>query len=193
MWIKVCGLTSTEALDAALEARVDAVGFVLTPSVRLISPRAAGALAARVRGRVQCCAVMYRPSQALIDEVLRDLKPDVVQADAEDLEALDLPESLARLPVYRAGAPVPRQMPSRILFEGPRSGAGQTVDWTEAAALARRASMVLAGGLTPANVAAAIAAVRPDGVDVSSGVEVRPGVKSADLIARFVATARAVS
>jgi phosphoribosylanthranilate isomerase len=72
-----------------------------------------------------------------------------------------------------------------------RGGTGRRVDWAAAAALARRRSVVLAGGLTPSNVAQAVAAVRPIGVDVSSGVEAAPGIKSADRVSAFLLSARA--
>jgi phosphoribosylanthranilate isomerase len=71
-----------------------------------------------------------------------------------------------------------------------RGGTGTTVDWQRAAAVARGRRVVLAGGLTPDNVAAAIQTVRPFGVDVSSGVEDAPGVKNQDKVARFLASAR---
>jgi phosphoribosylanthranilate isomerase len=80
-----------------------------------------------------------------------------------------------------------------LLFEGPVSGTGETADWERARELALRTQLVLAGGLRPANVAGAIARVRPYGVDVSSGVESRPGVKSPDLILDFVKAARAAA
>jgi phosphoribosylanthranilate isomerase len=80
-----------------------------------------------------------------------------------------------------------------MLFEGPVSGTGIPVDWGAASVLARCTDMILAGGLTPENVATAIAEVGPFGVDVSSGVESSPGLKSADKIARFVRSARAAA
>jgi hypothetical protein len=82
------------------------------------------------------------------------------------------------------------RLPPRLLFEGLTSGAGVPCDWTAARRVARRTELVLAGGLNPANVAAAIAAVQPFGVDVSTGVEVRPGVKSPAEIMKFVRAAR---
>jgi phosphoribosylanthranilate isomerase len=81
-------------------------------------------------------------------------------------------------------------LPPRLLFEGLTSGAGVPCDWSAAHRVARRTELVLAGGLNPANVAAAIAAVQPFGVDVSTGVEVRPGVKSPAEIMNFVRAAR---
>jgi phosphoribosylanthranilate isomerase len=91
----------------------------------------------------------------------------------------------------RAGAALPAPLPARILFEGPASGRGEVSDWSTAAELARGTQLVLAGGLSAANVAAALHRVRPFGVDVSSGVEERPGVKSPAAIAGFVAAVRA--
>lgn len=81
-------------------------------------------------------------------------------------------------------------LPTRCLVEGPRSGTGQVADWTLAAAIAARTQVVLAGGLHAGNVAAAVQAVRPWGVDVSSGVESAPGVKDAARIHQFVFAAR---
>ena len=81
-------------------------------------------------------------------------------------------------------------LPTRCLVEGPRSGTGQVADWTLAAAMAARTQVVLAGGLHAGNVAAAVQAVRPWGVDVSSGVESAPGVKDAARIHQFVFAAR---
>jgi phosphoribosylanthranilate isomerase len=81
-------------------------------------------------------------------------------------------------------------LPGRVLFEGPVSGSGQTTDWQAAAELARRCQVILAGGLNPLNVGIAVRQVRPFGVDVSSGVEDQPGIKSADKIEKFVTAAR---
>lgn len=85
--------------------------------------------------------------------------------------------------------PVPP--PARVLYEGAVSGAGRTADWTRAHAVARRTDVLLAGGLSPDNVGEAIRTVRPWGVDVSSGVESSPGVKSPAKISSFIAAARA--
>ena len=86
----------------------------------------------------------------------------------------------------------PQPKHQRILFEGPVSGVGSTSDWHAAAQFARTTQLVLAGGLNATNVADAIAAVRPFGVDVSSGVEASPGVKDPIRIHEFVQRARAV-
>jgi phosphoribosylanthranilate isomerase len=193
MWIKICGMTSEEAVAAAVAEGVDAVGFVFAESVRRLTPRSAARLAQGARGRVRCVAVTRHPSQAAVDEILEAFAPDVLQSDAADLAALCLPAQLEQLPVVRAGGPLPAALPARLLFEGPLSGAGLPGDWRAAHALARRTELVLAGGLTPANVGTAIAVAQPFGVDVSSGVEMRPGVKSPAAIVSFVSAVRAAA
>jgi phosphoribosylanthranilate isomerase len=195
MWIKICGMTSREAVAAALAAGADAIGFVFAESVRRVAPSAARELAQAARGRIACVAVTRHPEPGLIDEIMEVMRPDVWQSDAEDLAAVDpgrLPGVL-RLPVLRAGRGPNSPLPQRLLYEGPVSGVGRTADWERAASLARAAEVVLAGGLDATNVAAAIAEVRPFGVDVSSGVEVAPGVKSPAKIMEFVAAARAAA
>jgi len=190
MWIKICGMTTAAAVEAALEARVDAIGFVFARSVRELLPENAVALAGPARGRVRCVAVTRHPTQAAVDEIVRLFVPDILQSDAEDFRTLRLPAALETLAVVRAGGAVPLPLPGRILFEGPASGRGAVSDWSAAGALARRTQLVLAGGLNALNVAAAIAQVQPFGVDVSSGVEERPGVKSPAAIVGFVEAVR---
>jgi phosphoribosylanthranilate isomerase len=191
MWIKICGLTRSDAVAAALDASVDAIGFVFTPSPRQQSPASAAALAAAARGRLACVAVARRPSQQLVDEIVSVFKPDAVQVDLEDLANLHLPRSLTLLPVLRSGHVAPERLPARLLYEGAVSGAGVVCDWRGAQAVAARTQLVLAGGLDAGNVGAAIARVRPFGVDVSSGVESQPGIKSRTRMQEFVAAARA--
>jgi phosphoribosylanthranilate isomerase len=190
MWIKICGLTTPDAVAAALDAGADAIGFVFAKSVRQVSSDVARRLAAPARGRVRCVAVTRHPTQQDIDDIVSIFKPDVLQTDSADLPSLRLPAQLELLPVLRGVGDESDTLPPRLLFEGITSGAGVPCDWTAARRVARRAELVLAGGLNPANVAAAIEAVQPFGVDVSTGVEVRPGVKSPVEIANFVRAAR---
>jgi phosphoribosylanthranilate isomerase len=189
MWIKICGMTTPEAVAAALEAGADAIGFVFAESVRRVTPAQAARLAAPARGKLACVAVTRHPSQQALDEMLEVFQPDVLQTDAADLQILQVPTELTRLPVLR-GTPN-GAVPRRILFEGLVSGAGKTCDWSSARLLARHTELVLAGGLNADNLASAIAEVEPFGVDVSSGVESRPGIKDPAEIARFVRAARA--
>ncbi|MBB6092806.1 phosphoribosylanthranilate isomerase [Povalibacter uvarum] len=187
LWIKICGLTSEEGLAAAIEAGADAIGFVFAPSKRQITPQRAVELARGVQ--IPRVAVMQHPSQELLDEVWEVFRPDVLQTDAEDLRGLIVPDGLNVTPVVRSGR-VPDELPRRLLFEGPASGTGTTTDWAEAAGVARRTELILAGGLNAGNVADAIRRVGPFGVDVSSGVERSPGVKDRGRIHQFVRTAR---
>jgi phosphoribosylanthranilate isomerase len=189
LWIKICGMTTPEAVDAALNAGVDAIGFVFAESVRQLSPAKAANLAAAARGRLLCTAVTRHPTQQAIDEIVAVFKPDLLQTDADDLPGLRLPAQLPLLPVFRQH-PGTQQLPARLLFEGPTSGSGKPCDWSAASRIARASELILAGGLNATNVAAAIEEVHPFGVDVSSGVEERPGIKSQAEIARFVSAAR---
>ena len=189
-YIKICGMTTPAAVSAAIACEVDAIGFVFAPSVRRLSPLRATELAAPARHKVACVAVTRHPTRAEIDDILREFRPDILQTDIVDIEKLNLPQELAVLPVLRPGPRPACAMPRRVLFEGPVSGSGRTADWDAAAELALRLEVILAGGLTPLNVAAAIRHVRPFGVDVSSGVEDQPGIKNTELIEQFVAAAR---
>lgn len=191
LWIKICGLRTAAAIEAAAAAGADAVGFVFHEgSPRNLSPAAARELQRAVPAGVERVAVFLHPSQALVDAVLAAIEPDWLQTDVDDLPGLRLPERVRVLPVLRQGAQS-AALPARALFEGARSGAGERADWREAAALARGTQLVLAGGLHPANVAEAVRAVRPFGVDVSSGVERGRGLKDATLIRAFIRAARA--
>jgi phosphoribosylanthranilate isomerase len=191
LWIKICGLRTTAAIDAAAAAGADSVGFVFhEASPRNLSLAVARELQRAVPPGVERVAVFLHPSQALVDAVLDAIEPDWLQTDEGDLAGLRLPEGQRVMPVLRDRAVGPAGLPARVLFEGARSGAGEPADWNAAAELARQTQLVLAGGLHPANVAEAVHAVRPFGVDVSSGVERERGVKDAALIRAFVRAAR---
>lgn len=189
-WIKICGMTTAEAVAAAVQMRVNAIGFVFAPSSRQISIAAAQLLAAPARGRVLCFAVTQHPTQDAIDQIVAEFRPDVLQTDQADLPRLRLPETLEVLPVIRGLPTAGTALPARLLFEGLASGSGRVCDWTGARGVASRAELILAGGLNATNVIAAITAVRPFGVDVSSGVESSPGRKNPAEMARFVAAVR---
>lgn len=191
LWIKICGLSTREAVDTAVAAGADAVGFVFAPSKRRVTPQQAAEISQAVPAHIARIAVMLHPSQAWVDEVCSIFVPDVLQTDAADFDALQIPQGIALLPVVRDGQATRSTLPARLLYEGKASGTGTTADWSAARALATRTELVLAGGLHEQNVAQAIAAVRPFGIDVSSGVESAPGVKDPSKIEAFVRTARA--
>jgi phosphoribosylanthranilate isomerase len=189
-FIKICGMTTAVAVSTAMACEVDAIGFVFATSVRQVAMQRAVELAMPARGKIACVAVTRHPTRELVAEILRDFRPDILQTDMDDIADLDLPATLPVLPVMRPGPHAACVLPGRVLFEGPVSGSGQTTDWEAAGQLARRCEIILAGGLNPLNVGLAMRQVRPFGVDVSSGVESAPGIKSADQIEKFVAAAR---
>ena len=193
-FVKICGMTDTRAVAAALEAGADAIGFVFAPSVRQVTPAQALQLARPARGHALCVAVTRHPSPELLELIFEIFQPDVLQTDSRDFTRIELPPGVGAWPVLRgarqqedAAALDGRQ---RVLFEGPQSGTGLVADWNAARNLVDGCELILAGGLRPDNVEEAIARVRPFGVDVSSGVEDAPGRKSPALIESFVSRAR---
>jgi len=189
VFVKICGVTDEAALDAAVAAGADAIGFVFhAPSRRNLAPRRAAGLAARLPSGVLAVAVTRHPEPDLVHRVLEALQPDAWQTDAVDFERIRLPPPIQCWHVLRDGATdIPR---GRLVFDAPESGQGRRADWGAAAALAQRSELILGGGLDAGNIAEAIAAVRPFGVDVSSGVESAPGVKDLARIRAFIAAAR---
>jgi phosphoribosylanthranilate isomerase len=189
--VKICGMTSVDAIEAAVAAGADAIGFVFhATSPRNVMPGRAAALARRLPRGIASVAVTMHPRQADVERVLAEFRPDIWQSDAADFDAMCLPESIERWRVLRdARAVAPGAGP--VLFDATESGSGRRADWPAAAAIARRNALILGGGLDAENVGAAIAAVRPIGVDVSSGVESAPGIKDVSRIRAFIAAARA--
>lgn len=193
--VKVCGITDLRGGIAAAEAGADSVGFVFAYSPRQITPEEAARLARELPKSVDRVAVFLRPTAAEITRALAVFDGDVVQADHAYLQGLN---GRRLLPVFRETERVQAELDAyvegrtdrRFVYEGPRSGAGRTVDWTRAFDVARRGQVTLAGGLDPDNVAEAIRTVRPFGVDVSSGVESEPGVKDPGRIRAFVEAVR---
>jgi phosphoribosylanthranilate isomerase len=210
--VKICGINDLAAIDAALDAGADVVGLVFfPPSPRAVTMDLAAKLAARARGRALMTALTVDADDGLLADIVDHAKPDLLQLHGE--------ESTARVSAIRTrfGRPVMKAIPiadaadlrlvpdyeavaDRILFDArpPKDasrpgGHGRAFDWTLLAALARKKPMMLSGGLTPDNVLDAIRIVRPDGVDVSSGVERAPGKKDADKIRNFVNNARAAA
>lgn len=190
--VKICGLRDAAGVKAAVAAGADAIGFVFAASPRKVTPAEARSASAAVPPAVKRVAVMRHPSNDEWLAVLAQFEPDVLQTDIEDYVDLDLPDSVLRWPVIREGhRALRRGLPDVFLYEGGDSGKGQTVDWEAAAEVAARGRMILAGGLDPDNVTAAIDTVQPYGVDVSSGVESAPGVKDPERVRAFIQAVRA--
>jgi phosphoribosylanthranilate isomerase len=209
--VKICGLRSEPALDAALAGGADYIGFVFYPrSPRNIPPAAARALAAKARGRAKVVALFVDPDDALLADVVDTVAPDILQ-----LHGAETPERVAEV-ARRFGKPVMKAVAiatpddvtaaldyaghaDRILFdakplpgEALPGGNGIAFDWQALAGLKGRLDFMLAGGLTPDNVGEAIRLTGARAVDVSSGVESRPGEKDPDLIRRFIQAAKTV-
>ena len=195
--IKLCGFTREQDVEALPQVDVDAAGFVLWHgSPRAVTVSRAMELARRLPAGVTPVGVMVRPTvgeagMAVAAVGLGELQLHGV-ADPAPYFALGVPIVWAA-PLVDGVIPV--APPGTLLMvdahdpEG-HGGTGRTVNWAQAATLARSARLVLAGGLTAENVHRAVSLVRPYGIDVSSGIEVSPGVKSADRIRRFVEAAR---
>src|ERR1700687_2913264 len=143
MWIKICGMTSADAITAAAEAKVDAIGFVFAPSPRQVTPGQAAQLAALAPPGILRIAVAQHPLQMKVDEICRILKPDYFQTDVEDLRELKIPPHVKVLPVVRFGRKTPRPLPARMFFEGPSSGIGQVAGCGRPAGLRRHTYLSL--------------------------------------------------
>ncbi|MEE8407462.1 MAG: phosphoribosylanthranilate isomerase [Acidimicrobiia bacterium] len=190
--IKICGITDLAGAQAAVEAGADSIGFVFALSVRKISPTAADAIASKLPATVDGVAVFSDPSRHAIERALSGFDADVVQGDHG---SLPVGEGRRLLPVFRQTVDSLEQIAAhidgdRFVYEGPRSGTGDVVDWELAAEVSQLGQMTLAGGLHQHNVGEAIWTVRPFGVDVSSGVESRPGMKDPNRIRAFIEAVR---
>jgi phosphoribosylanthranilate isomerase len=198
--VKVCGVTTPAAARAAVDAGVDALGFVFAESPRRVNVGQALKIAAAVPPFVTRVAVFRHPDVEQVTEVLYRFRPHLVQTEPDERLTQLLGERGLLLPVFHDAEQVVNEVErfvagvralSGVHFEAAgRGGRGVLPDWTRAAELARLAPLVLAGGLNPDNVAEAIRCVRPYAVDVSSGVESAPGVKDAGLVRRFVEAVR---
>ncbi|HEU5467885.1 MAG TPA: phosphoribosylanthranilate isomerase [Steroidobacteraceae bacterium] len=190
--VKICGLTREADVEAAVEAGADAVGFVFhAASPRNVAPARAAKLAGILPARVRRVAVTMHPTMREVEGIFAAFMPDAWQTDAADFARFGLPAGVEPWPVLRSGRRTPPALPQLVLYDAAVSGQGMRADWRAASRLARRTRLIVGGGLDPGTVQRAIEAVRPAGVDVSSGVERSPGVKEASLIREFIAAARA--
>ncbi|MBT8440965.1 MAG: phosphoribosylanthranilate isomerase [Gammaproteobacteria bacterium] len=193
LFVKICGLTTETDVAAAVEAGADALGFVFAESPRRVTVEQAATLTSEVPASIVRVAVMRHPTLAEWEEVESGFRPDWLQSDVVDFDRFDCGARVTRMPVYRDSPGLDADQiarEQRVLFEAASSGIGERADWELAARLAATTRLMLAGGLDPDNVAEAIRQVRPWGVDVSSGVEKRRGVKDPIRIAAFVSAVR---
>jgi phosphoribosylanthranilate isomerase len=202
--IKICGLKTPEALEAALAGGASHVGFIFfAKSPRHIEPARAGSLAEVARGRARIVAVTVDADEKQLDAIVAALRPDMLQ-----LHGRETPERVAAVKM-RYGRPVMKAFPirtaadlagidayrgvaDRFLFDAkPPAGSelpggnGLAFDWSALAALDGGVDYMLSGGLDEDNIGAAMAVTKARGFDVSSGLERSPGVKDVAMIAAF--------
>lgn len=209
--VKICGLSTPETVTAALDAGADLIGFNFYPkSPRYVSPPKAGELARLARGRAHIVALVVDGEDSLIDEITRVVDPDFFQ-----VQGSETPERVAEIG-ERSGKPVIKVIKvrtaddvaqtraydgiaARILYDAKApdtlkgalpGGNGIAFDWTLLTGGNAAPGFLLAGGLTPGNVAEAIRLTGAPVVDVSSGVEKSPGIKDITLIREFIAAAK---
>ena len=199
MILKVCGITRADDAAQAVEAGATALGFVFWDgSPRRVSPDVAAAILASVPASVVTVGVFVNESVDVVRRIVADTGIGAVQLHGdEDLAYADhvgcrVLRSMTLASAGETCAAWPERVTLLLDAADPvrRGGTGTPVDWGRAAEVARRRRIVLAGGLTPGNVAEAVARVRPYGVDVSSGVERAPGVKDPIKVTQFLARAR---
>ncbi len=207
--VKICGLSTEDTLDAALDAGADMVAFNFFPkSPRFVTPARAAALAGRVRGRAEIVALTVDLDEATLAEIVETVRPDWLQlhgketpeavaavqdrfglgvlkalgiSDAADVAAVAAFAGVADRLLLDAKAPKGAALPG---------GNGLSFDWSLLDGLDAELPYMLAGGLDPSNVGIALAETRAIGVDASSGVESAPGVKDPERIRAFIAAAR---
>jgi phosphoribosylanthranilate isomerase len=210
--IKICGLKTEPALEAALAGGASHVGFIFfAKSPRNVTPEAAAELRRRAAGRARAVAVTVDADDATLDRIVAAMAPDMLQ-----LHGQETPERVAELkrryalPVMKAfairdGADLDairlyRGIADRFLFDAkPPAGSdlpggnGVSFDWHLLAGLDAEVDYMLSGGLNAANVGEALRFANPPGIDISSGVESAPGVKDVALIDQFFEAVRAAS
>jgi phosphoribosylanthranilate isomerase len=207
--VKICGLSTEETLDAALDAGADMVGFVFfPPSPRFVGVDRAAALARRAQGQAEVVALTVDMDDAGLGEIVERVAPDWLQ-----LHGRETPERVAAVK-KRFGRKVMkavgvrdasdlvtvgtyRTVADRLLLDAKPpedavlpGGNGAPFDWRLLKGFDAGLAYLLSGGLDPGNVVEALRVTRAPGVDVSSGVETSPGVKDPDLIRAFIAAAR---
>jgi len=207
--IKICGLSTSETLDAALQAGADMVGFVFfPPSPRHVALDMAEKLGRQARGRAVKVALSVDADDALLANSIEALRPQILQlhgkesvARIRDIKqtfglpvmkaiAVETKADLAALPGYAAVC-------DRILFDAkpPKDatrpgGLGAAFDWHLLEGLDLKLPFMVSGGLNAENVSDAVRITRAGGVDISSGVESAPGIKDSDMIRAFIRAAR---
>jgi phosphoribosylanthranilate isomerase len=205
--VKICGVNSEAAFDAACEVGADWLGFVFFPgSPRCVTPEAASRLSARMKGGPSRVGLFVDPSASAIEQTLSRVHLDILQIYLRSPPSADIERQFPQQVWRPFGVSAPEDLPSdakgadKLVIEArPPAGAKRpggnatSFDWSIMRGWKPPAPWILAGGLTPHNVAYAIRETGALAVDVSSGVEVSVGVKDANLIKAFVLAAKSLS
>jgi phosphoribosylanthranilate isomerase len=200
MFVKICGITNEDDALLAVAMGADAVGFVFAPSSRQIAPQRAYDITRRLPPEVLTVGVFRDEHPRRVVEIGHRAGVKAVQLHGR--ESPDQTREVATrfrwtIKAFGAGdenlAGADRYGTDMILLDAPSPGSGKVFDWSLAGEAPTSLRLILAGGLTPDNVAAAVREVEPWGVDVSSGVERSPGKKDAMAVKHFVENARAAA
>jgi phosphoribosylanthranilate isomerase len=197
MFVKICGITNEDDALLAVALGADAVGFVFAPSVRQIAVQKVYDITRRLPPEILTVGVFRDEHPKRVVEMTQSAglrsaqlhgheSPDDVAYVARHIRTVIKAVTAGSVDAVRASS----FGTSMILVDAPAPGSGEVFDWSLAGELPEGLNIILAGGLTPENVASGITQVRPFGVDVSSGVEASPGRKDAILMKRFIEAAR---
>lgn len=200
MWVKICGITNEEDALMAVALGADALGFVFAPSKRQISIGAARDIIRRLPPEVTTVGVFRDQDPQFISKAILEAGIKGVQLHGHETPAMAAeitPRPQVLITAFAAGssgiARFREYGADAILLDAPTPGGGEVFDWDLIDDIPDNARLILAGGLNPSNVAAAIHRVQPWGVDVSSGVESSPGQKDPILVSEFISAARAAA
>lgn len=185
--VKICGLSTKGAVETAVSAGADYIGFVFAPSKRQVTLEQAAELAKPIPANVKKVGVFVSPSRAELLEAIEKVGLDLVQVHSQVADDLfeDLPCNSIQAVQVDGNGHVPNSQADYLLFDAPVAGSGQTFDWGQLDTTELSQSFFIAGGLNEANVEEAIQHFTPYAVDVSSGVESN-GQKDHEKIRRFI-------
>jgi phosphoribosylanthranilate isomerase len=200
MFVKICGITNEDDALFAVAMGADAVGFVFAPSPRQVSPQLVYDITRRLPPEVLTVGVFRDEHPSRVIEIANRSGVKAVQLHGRETpeQAAEVARSV-RYVIKAFGADSPDLARADtygtdlVLVDAPSPGSGKLFDWGVVAEVPDAVRLILAGGLDPDNVADAIGAVEPWGVDVSSGVEAAPGRKDPTLVRRFISNARAAA
>ena len=200
MFVKICGITNEDDALFAVAMGADAVGFIFAPSARQVAPQKVYDITRRLPPEVLTVGVFRDEHPSRVVEIANRAGVKAVQ-----LHGSETPEQVAQvaasvrwvIKAFPAGSPRVAQADhygtDLVMLDAPSPGSGKVFDWSLAAEVPEGLRLILAGGLDPDNVADAVQAVEPWGIDVATGVEAEPGRKDPTLVRRFIANARAAA